>query len=89
LSEAGAAGLPLISTTIGAIPEIVEDGRTGFTVPVRDVDALTTALRRLVVDSDLRHRLGDNACELVRERFDADTNVGLLVSCLRDVASGH
>ena len=53
LSEAGAAGLPLVSTAVAGIPEIVRDGETGLVVPVDDVAALTKALRTLVERPDL------------------------------------
>ena len=46
LSEAGAVGLPLVSTQIGAIDEIVRDGATGLLTPIGDVTALADALRR-------------------------------------------
>ena len=45
LSEAGAAGLPSVSTRLAAIPEIVQDGKTGFLVPPGDLDALILALQ--------------------------------------------
>jgi glycosyltransferase involved in cell wall biosynthesis len=86
LSEAGAAGLPLVSTAVGAIPEIVRDGESGLIVPVDDEEALLRALRCLVEDPSLRQRLGDNACRLVHERFDADKNVADLVEMLVDVS---
>ncbi len=50
LSEAGAAGLPLVSTAVGAISEIVRDGDTGYLVTPGDVPTLTGRLRDLVVD---------------------------------------
>ena len=52
LSEAGAVGLPLVSTDVGAISEIVRDGETGLLVPVDDVGALAAALHRLADDPD-------------------------------------
>ena len=52
LSEAGAVGLPLVSTDVGAIREIVRDGETGLLVPVGDAEALAAALRRLADDPD-------------------------------------
>jgi glycosyltransferase involved in cell wall biosynthesis len=82
LSEAGAAGLPAVSTAVAGIPEIVRDGETGLVVPVDDVAALTAALHRLVDDAPLRQRLGVNARELVLARFDAEKNVRLLVAVL-------
>lgn len=88
LSEAGAAGLPLVSTAIGAISEIVRDGETGFTTPLDDGDALAAVLSKLVANRDLRHRLGAQASSLVKESFDAEKNANRLVALLRDVAAG-
>ena len=58
LSEAGAAGLPLVSTDVGAIREIVRPEHTGLLVPPGDDVALTAALDRLVADPALRRSLG-------------------------------
>jgi glycosyltransferase involved in cell wall biosynthesis/GT2 family glycosyltransferase len=87
LSEAGAVGLPLVSTAVGAIGEIVRDGETGLLVPVDDVDALATALRRLAEDPAVRRRMGDAARELVRADFDAAVNARRLVTLLLDVGA--
>ena len=89
LCEAGAAGLPLISTTVGGIPEIVSDNDTGFLVPPDDVDALFDAMIRLIEDPALRRRLGSNAAATVAARFDATHNAQQLVELLRRVASGR
>jgi glycosyltransferase involved in cell wall biosynthesis len=86
LSEAGAAGLPLVSTAVAAIPEIVRDGETGLLVPVDDEEALLRALTTLVDDPTLRQRLGNAASRLVHEQFDADKNVGTLVEMLVGVS---
>jgi glycosyltransferase involved in cell wall biosynthesis len=82
LSEAGAAGLPLVSTAVAGIPEIVRDGETGLVIPVDDEEALLRALRSLVESPALRRRLGDAARDLVSARYDADKNVGTLVEML-------
>jgi glycosyltransferase involved in cell wall biosynthesis len=87
LSEAGAAGLPLVSTNVGAIREIVRDGETGFLVPPDDGDALHAVLRRLVADPALRRRLGARANDVVEADFNAATNARRLVALLRDVAA--
>ncbi len=87
LSEAGAAGLPLVSTDVGAIGEIVRDHETGLLVPVRDVAALATALGELAADPELRSRLGANASDLVRRDFDAAANARRLFDLLVAVAS--
>jgi glycosyltransferase involved in cell wall biosynthesis len=79
LSEAGAAGLPAVSTAVAGIPEIVRDGETGLLVPVGDVAALTRALRILVDDPALRRKLGSAAQDLVSAEYDAEKNVHRLV----------
>jgi glycosyltransferase involved in cell wall biosynthesis len=86
LSEAGAVGLPLVSTDVGAIREIVRDGQTGLLVPVHDVPALASALHRLAQDPELRRAMGESARRLVRERFDAKVNAERLVTLLLEVA---
>ncbi len=86
LSEAGAVGLPLVSTAVGAIHEIVRDGETGLLVPVADADALAAALRRLAEDPAARRAMGEAARELVRAEFDAATNARRLVELLVSIA---
>ena len=68
--EAMASGLAVVATPVGAVSDIVIDGETGLLVPVGDVDALTTALTRLVEDKPLRDRLGAAALQLHREKLD-------------------
>lgn len=89
LSEAGAVGLPLVSTDVGAISEIVRDGETGLLVPVNDAAALAAALRQLADDPALRRSLGDGARRVVRADFDAATNAGRLVDLLVAVTRGE
>ena len=48
--EAGASGMPIISTNVAAIPEIVRNGETGLTVPAGDAVSLTQALRNLATN---------------------------------------
>lgn len=89
LSEAGAAGLPLVSTDVGAIREIVRPEQTGLLVPPGDEAALTAALGRLIADPTLRRSLGSKAQLLVRDDFNAATNASRLVELLVDLASGR
>jgi glycosyltransferase involved in cell wall biosynthesis len=86
LSEAGSMGLPLVSTDVGAIEEIVRNGETGLLVPPGDVVALTSALRRLAEDGELRRRLGAGAHRLTAREFDAATNARRIVDILLDVS---
>jgi glycosyltransferase involved in cell wall biosynthesis len=59
LYEAGAFGLPVVTTPVGAIPDLIRDGQNGLLVTPGDVDALTAAIERLVLDPSLRMRLGE------------------------------
>lgn len=56
--EAMAAGLPVVSARVGDVPGIVREEETGLLAPVEDVEAITDAMRRLLVDADLRGRMG-------------------------------
>ncbi|MFN2629832.1 MAG: glycosyltransferase [Gaiellaceae bacterium] len=61
--EAMAAGTPMVSTSVGGLPDLIEDGRTGLLVARRDPDGLAAAISRLVGDPALRARMGAAAAE--------------------------
>jgi glycosyltransferase involved in cell wall biosynthesis len=64
-----ACGAPAVCTSAGAMPEVVEDGVTGFVVPPNDSAALARAVLRLRDDPDEARRLGEAARRRVLERF--------------------
>ena len=68
--EAGALGLPNIVTDINGAREIVEDGVNGFIVPPRSVQPLYDAMERILVDSELREKLKQNARSMIESRFE-------------------
>ena len=88
LSEAGATGLPVVSTRIAAIPEIVQDGKTGFLVPPGNLEALTAALQRLVLDPVLRQYQGQAAEQVVRHRYDTRRNANRLLELMKQISAG-
>lgn len=69
--EAMAAGLPVVASRVGGIPEIVEEGRTGILVPGADTVALADALERMAADPGLRERMGV-AARAMASFFSAD-----------------
>jgi glycosyltransferase involved in cell wall biosynthesis len=87
LAEAGAAGMPTVSTHVAAIPEIIQEGQTGLLVPPGNLNALVTALRQLVEDHELSTQLGKQAVEMVNEKYNIRINTSLCLDLLKQKAS--
>ena len=68
--EAMAAGLPVVASAVGGVPEMVEDERTGLLVAPGATTALADALARLVGDRTLREQMGRAGREKALERYD-------------------
>jgi glycosyltransferase involved in cell wall biosynthesis len=84
--EAMAAGLPVIATRVGAIPEVVEDGVTGLLVAPGDLRSLTEALIRLALGVDERRRMGDRGREVAARRHDARANGRQIIELMKRLA---
>lgn len=82
LLEAMATELPVVSTHISGIPELVEHDRNGLLVPPDDPAALADAMSRLILDKDLGARLGQAGRVVVAQRFSNAANLALLRSLL-------
>ena len=89
LMQAAACGLPVVSTTIGAIGEAVQDGMTGFLVPPHDVPALSQAMQRLLTDADLRSRMGLAANAYAQAHFGIDRMLDGMERVFERVARGR
>lgn len=61
LLEAAASGLPIVTTDTPGCREVVTDGDNGFLVPVKDIDALAAALKKLIMDANLRRQMGERS----------------------------
>jgi glycosyltransferase involved in cell wall biosynthesis len=72
LMEAMALGVPVVSTRIMGIPELIADGESGLLVPPGDADRLTAALTALARDPSLRARLAAAGRQAVETEFDVD-----------------
>ena len=81
--EAMAAGLPVVATTAGGLPELVEHGRTGWLVPPGDAMALANALRELVLHPELGARMGAAGALRARGSFSLD-RMAAAVSAIYD-----
>jgi glycosyltransferase involved in cell wall biosynthesis len=98
--EAQSAGLPCVSTRVGAIHDMIAHGETGFLAPVEmhgplgkrraeiDEGAVFGALDRLVSDAGLRVRMGEAARARMLERFDARRNTLALIELMMELRRG-
>ncbi len=75
LMEAQSQGLACISTTVSAVPELIEDGANGLLTPPGDAPALADALGRAIGDGELRRRLSEEANRRLRDRFGYEAGI--------------
>ncbi len=87
--EAMLLSLPVVSTHVSGIPEIVVDGETGFLVPERDPIAAADAFEKLALDEGLRGRLGDGGRRRVSAMFEEDSAAEQLVYLLAAGSHSH
>jgi glycosyltransferase involved in cell wall biosynthesis len=87
--EAMAAGLPVIASRVGGLPEAVVDGATGLLVPAGDVGALAAALARLAADPGRARAFGAAGATRVRERFTMAGMAAATVAVYRRLVDGQ
>lgn len=80
LKEASASGLPVLGTYHGGIPEIIEDGVTGYLVPERDAESLGQRLFALLSDPELCRRMGAAGRAKMEREYDLNRQVSQLES---------
>jgi glycosyltransferase involved in cell wall biosynthesis len=85
--EAGATGLPSVSTRHAGIPDVVIEGQTGFLVDERDVDGMARHILSLVEDPALAKRMGESARKQIQLHFSKEQRLGnlwrIIESCIR------
>ena len=87
LMQAMAVGVPVISTPVGSIDELVRHDETGLMVPPQDVDALRAAIARLLDEPQLGARLAEAARAWVRERYSRERMLDGMEAVFRSVAA--
>lgn len=78
LMEAAACGVPVVATAVGGVPELVEEGESGFVVASGDAKAVADRLQRLIGAPELRARMGEHARARALERFSLARQVDRL-----------
>jgi glycosyltransferase involved in cell wall biosynthesis len=79
IMEAMAVGLPVVASNISGIPELVEDGVSGFLTPPGDVDALAESIGSLIEEGSLRREMGAAGREIVLKDFNLESNATRLI----------
>ena len=87
LLEAMTAGLPIVATEVGGVPEMVQNNETALLVPAGDPKAMADAIARVLSDEQLASQLTANAREIVSSRFSPETYVRSLAEVYRAVIS--
>jgi glycosyltransferase involved in cell wall biosynthesis len=75
LLQAAAAGIPVVATRVGGIPEIVQDNINGYLIDVGDKRAIMRRIIELLADPEKAHRFGSTSRMIVRSRFSIDAMV--------------
>ncbi len=83
IQEAMAAGLPVVSTSVGAVGEAVRDRETGVVVPAGDARSLHAALEALVGNESTRQAMGARGREVAEARFDSVVNAQRVLDLMR------
>ena len=83
--EAMAAGLPVVTTPVGGIPEVVKDGVNGLIISPGDVKALGASILRLLGDAELRQRMSEENIELAGSKHDAPVVAATLCKWYNEV----
>jgi glycosyltransferase involved in cell wall biosynthesis len=87
--EASACEKPVVVSNVGGLPEVVEDGVTGLVVPPRNPEKAAEAIERLILDEDLRVRMGKAGRERVKKLYNWDDNVKQMISIYEDILKGN
>lgn len=83
--EAMAQGKPVVATSVGGIPEVVQEGKNGFLVPAKSPDKLADRMITLLDNDKLRHELGVNALKHCQQSFLAPVSVSKLVKLYNEL----
>ena len=85
--EASACGKPVVVSNVGGLPEVVEDGVSGIVVAARDEKETAKAIENLILDDELRKKMGNKGRERVKVLYNWDDNVKQMIGIYEDVSA--
>ena len=88
IPEAMAAGLPVIATAVGAIPDFVKDGEDGFLIAPKDPQMLEDRICRLLDDEGLRRRISERVRARALREFTIEVGCGKVAEVAKGVLGG-
>src|SRR5262249_25076110 len=88
IPEAMASGLPVVSTAVGGIPSVIEEGKSGFLVPPADEDALRARFSALAEDRARADQVGARGREVALARYSAERMVRDYMALYAQVLEG-
>lgn len=88
IPEAMAAGLPVIATSVGAIPDFVKNAEDGFLITPRNPQMLADSIRRLLDDEELRQRISDRVRTRAPQEFSIETGCARVAEVIKESLTG-
>lgn len=82
--EASATERPVVATRVEGLPEVVEEGRTGFLIPLGDDATFVRTLERLVQQADLRRELGRAGRKFVQQHYEKEACIDRMIAIYQE-----
>jgi len=83
--EASSCSIPVVVSNVGGLPEVVEDNVTGFVVPKENPKETALAIEKLILDDELRNKMGNEGRKRVERLYNWEDNVNQMIEIYKDI----